>query len=164
MELTWQNVLMQAIPVLGGALAALLGALPGYFKDKRELAAKERMAAEERKHAQENERQTKTYEERKNAYMDYISALQNVITALPKGGYIRNMDIAIMSHSNLLLFCSENVMSEADNTIDTLKMLLKDFYKTNVFNEENYKTYMRAFGKMVPVMRLDLGIHKTELC
>lgn len=164
MELTWQNVLVQAIPVLGGALAALLGALPGYFKDKRELASKERLAADERTFAREDTRQAKAYEERKNAYTDYLSVLRNVINALPQGEYDRNLDIANMSHSTILLFCSRNVKVEAIKTLSALYDVVSVTTGPIDKSLENFQCYLKAFDKLVSAMRQDLGVHKTELC
>lgn len=164
MELTWQNVLMQAIPVLGGALATILGTLPGYLKDKRELAARERLAAVERLYARENVRQAKAYDERKTAYIDFICSVRNAVAELPKGEYIQKMDIANISYSTLLLFCSDDVSVVAKNTMEALREVFGDFYKTQKFNENLFTAYKNAFSLMVPVMRQDLGIHKTELC
>lgn len=163
-ELTWQAILVQAIPVLGGALAALLGALPGYFKDKRELAARERLAAEERAASRENERQAKTYDERKNAYIDFISSVRSVVAELPNGEYAEKMDIANISYSTTLLFCSDDVEIVTKETMRALREMLADFMNTKKYNEILFKSYMDAYGLMILAMRKDLAIHKTELC
>lgn len=163
MELTWQNVFMQAIPFLGGALAALLGALPGYFKDKRELAAKERLAADERTFARENERLSKAYDERKNSYVEFLKALQLATSDIISNSW-ENMEIASEKYGSLRLFCSDIVMAKADLSIGALRSYLLKTKKTQTHHTAEYATYINAYNELVSAMRLDLGVHQTELC
>lgn len=163
MELTWQNILMQAIPVLGGALAALLGALPGYFKDKRELAVKERLATEERKTAQEESRQAKAYEERKSAYTDFLIALENA------NANSTSVDWSYMYKLSekfgvLRLFCSEPVFAKAEVCVNTMRIFLIETRKTKQHPYDEFAAYWNAHHELVSAMRLDLGVHQTELC
>lgn len=168
MEIDWKAIF--AHPLMNMLFGALIGYIPMHIKDKRELAAKERLAAEERVYARENERQVKAYDERKKAYRDYIYALENVFYAIPSDNYQKQMDLARISHSTLELFCSETVKSEALRAINALADVVhkaKYSIKLEQLSKDHLETakiFIVAFDKLVSAMRQDLGVHKTELC
>lgn len=159
MEIDWKAIF--AHPLMNMLFGALIGYIPMHIKDKRELAAKERLAAEERKHSQEVEKKKIAYDERKNSYIDYIRTLNKIYVDKGTANSLPQIQISL---GIIVLFGSSAVANIANDARDALIDYVISSGEKGAHCSDTGKVYAEVYHKMATAMRFDLSIHETELC